>query len=386
MKILMVLSNFPDHTNQVSGVFYKRLVDILVKRGIGVTVIAPRSLFYCFRSKVSEEEASEGYVDNQNEKPIVYRPYYFPLPSMFSLRVKTRILYASISRCIKKNNLEFDLIDSRYAYPWCYLGMKLSERYSRPAFSTFIGSDINTDIFKSRLVFQRVKEVVNHSKVITVSTELKEIVESIYGKSNVDVIYDGLRMDRYKDSVNNSRIENDFYIGFVGNLTKDKGCDILLETIEKLKVRVNWLIVGDGPYFSSFKRFRNVVLTGKVPPVEVENYYKRMNLVCFPSKGEGIPNTLKEASLFQVPIIASDLGGIREMTDDGKLAILVKDFNNCNGFIEAITSCYDKVSDLSTMANALKKFVTEKFDIDTNADKLIRIYQEELLNDRIEKL
>lgn len=376
MKVLMILSNFPDDNDPVSGIFYKRIVDELINRGIKIIIISPKSHLRDFIK--SKDILNFRKIEQKKNGPQIFRPTYLPIPARISNPLKVYLLRKSIINCIKKHQLTFDIVDSRSAFPWCYIGYNIAKEYSKPAFSTFIGSDINVQIFSSRYIFNCVKKVVNNTTTIAVSSELKKKTEENFPGKSVHLIYDGIDYQELESTLRErpkfTSAKSLITVGFVGQLTREKGCKTLLEIIKKTGSIYNWILIGDGPMSTSFKANKNVHLTGKISPVAVFDYYQKLDVFLFPSKNEGIPNVLKEASFFEIPIIASAVGGIPEMTNEGKFATLVEDYENADAYVKALNDFRTDKSEYFRKAKLLKDFTKERFDISITIEKLISLY------------
>ena len=120
-------------------------------------------------------------------------------------------------------------------------------------------------------------------------------------------------------------------LGFVGRLSNEKGVEILLQAFSRLleEFRLELHIVGDGPLkksieekitelkLSSYVKMHGFVRT----PGEI---YKKLDMLVMPSLTEGTPLTLLEAMSFGLPVVASAVGGIPEIINDGDNGILVK--------------------------------------------------------------
>lgn len=112
----------------------------------------------------------------------------------------------------------------------------------------------------------------------------------------------------------------------IGRLEREKRCDRLLDIAAELQKRgfvFRWYFVGDGPLRGELERQRErlgleacVTLTGYM-----ENpcpLLKRCSALVLFSEYEGTPVTIDEAKTLGVPVIANDVGGVREMLEDGK--------------------------------------------------------------------
>lgn len=112
--------------------------------------------------------------------------------------------------------------------------------------------------------------------------------------------------------------------GFVGRLSEQKAPDVLLAVAEATAgahERLRWLIVGDGPAAASLRRRAGGTgsLAGRIHWVglrtDVHRWLAAMDLLLLPSRWEGTPLTLMEAMAAGLPVIASDLPGVRWVLD-----------------------------------------------------------------------
>lgn len=117
---------------------------------------------------------------------------------------------------------------------------------------------------------------------------------------------------------------------FVGRLVDDKGLDRLLPVWASLPARHGavLVIVGDGPRRAALESLAvSLGLRAGVRFVghrrDVGPFYANADVFVLPSRTEGISNALLEAMAAGLPVVASDIGGNRDVVEDGRSGFLV---------------------------------------------------------------
>jgi glycosyltransferase involved in cell wall biosynthesis len=134
----------------------------------------------------------------------------------------------------------------------------------------------------------------------------------------------------------------------VGRLDTEKNPMLLVEALAQLEAsdpggyRLTW--VGTGPLADAVRERATelgigdrLVLSGYVPfgPALVDAY-KRADIFVHVSLTEGLPQVLVEALAFRLPIVATDVGGVRAALDDGRAGVLVPPSDR-DALVEALT-------------------------------------------------
>lgn len=88
------------------------------------------------------------------------------------------------------------------------------------------------------------------------------------------------------------------------------------------------------------------------------------DLFIYTSEGDGVPNVLQEITAAGLPIIASNVGGIREFVQTGKTGYLVENHEDIDEYIKAIHEFKNKDLRIRLNRNA-QKMLTEKFSKET---------------------
>jgi glycosyltransferase involved in cell wall biosynthesis len=123
--------------------------------------------------------------------------------------------------------------------------------------------------------------------------------------------------------------EDDIIIGIVGRLVRQKGHEYLFEAVQKVKEKysgVKLLVVGAGPEEFRLKELaRNlqlsvVFLSGRD---DVPELMRAMDIYVQPSHCEPFGISILEAMFSELPVVATDRGGIPELVQDEETGILL---------------------------------------------------------------
>ncbi|MGC8804752.1 MAG: glycosyltransferase family 4 protein, partial [Candidatus Ratteibacteria bacterium] len=197
------------------------------------------------------------------------------------------------------------------------------------------------------------------------------------------VIYNGIDIEKYetlKDEnfKNLSGLMDKKIVLTGGRLSGEKGLKYFIyaakKVIQQLPETV-FIIAGEGPEKNSLKHMsdslrlsENIIFTGyrKDLPVLIKN----CDVAVLSSLWEGMPNFILEAMSMKKPVVATDIGGTKEIVVDGENGFLVpvKDFE-C--LAEKIIFILKNPSISEKMGEKGYKIVKEKFSL----EKMIKNYE-----------
>jgi glycosyltransferase involved in cell wall biosynthesis len=150
-------------------------------------------------------------------------------------------------------------------------------------------------------------------------------------KDKVTIVPMGVDYRKFSAPIPEEKNEKDIKrLLFVGQLKEYKGVDTLLHAVKiiarEYKKEVYLTIVGTGPEMDSLKERvgklgikRRVMFAGNVSDEALLGYYKSSDIFILPSKSrrEAFGLVLLEAMSAGIPVIASDIPGVREVVKDG---------------------------------------------------------------------
>jgi glycosyltransferase involved in cell wall biosynthesis len=119
------------------------------------------------------------------------------------------------------------------------------------------------------------------------------------------------------------------YIGYAGRISPEKGIDTLLAAAERLP-QVPVRIAGDGPIRGqlSEKAPKNARFLGLLDRSQMSNFYRKARFLIVPSVWfEVSPMVILEAMSRGLPVIASRIGGLAELVEDGVTGFLFEPGN-----------------------------------------------------------
>lgn len=130
--------------------------------------------------------------------------------------------------------------------------------------------------------------------------------------------------------------EDDNVIMYVGRLVFHKGLEYLVESAKYLDRNVKYLIVGTGDFRPELEKIverenleDKVIFPGRVPNKDLPDYYAATDVFVLPSVSrlEAFGIVALEAMASEVPVVVSDIPGVREVITEGRNGLLAEPMN-----------------------------------------------------------
>ena len=157
---------------------------------------------------------------------------------------------------------------------------------------------------------------------------------------------------------------------FVGRIEEIKRVNLIIDAFEFLKkdsMKFRLFLAGDGTLrkqleeYASRKGLQTVVtFLGNISHEELPLYYNMADVVVLPSDMEGVPMALLEAMACGTPVIASSVGGIPSIINNGKNGILLNDVTSMSLAI-AISKMNERSFSRQIVAESVSHLSTKEF-------------------------
>jgi glycosyltransferase involved in cell wall biosynthesis len=171
------------------------------------------------------------------------------------------------------------------------------------------------------------------------------------------------------------------YVLFVGRLSEEKGPQLLLSAWRGMPAKIPLRIAGDGPLVEKLSReigessFSPIELVGRRTPDEVRALMQGARFLVFPSMWyEGFPMTIAEAFAGGLPVVASQLGSIAEIVQDGVTGLHFEP-GNAADLAAKVEWAWNHPEELARMGRAARAEYEAKYQPSTNYETLMDIYR-----------
>jgi len=222
-----------------------------------------------------------------------------------------------------------------------------------------------SDMILGRFVYKKAKMTVGVSKPCTLFAKR-------LGARKTKVIPNSIIFDEFKQEPTlNTKCP---IIICLGRLIEAKGFQDVIKALKPYNCKL--YIIGDGPYKKELKRLArknkiNTTFFGNLDPKEYKELFKQASLFINPSYAEGLPTSILEAGAMGVPVIATDVGGTREIIKHEYNGYLInpKSIFEMRFYINKVL--YGK----SSIANNLQKDIYKRFNWSSNIQKVILVVE-----------
>lgn len=333
MKILFLSNDFPHPDQRTRGMFNCNLLKAMAREH-EIRVISPRSWVHGSsrraRALLRRHPAATMCIEGI---PVQYPRYYYTpkiLRTWYGL-----FMWESVrgTVCRLATTWVPDIVLGYWAHPDGEVAVRVARLLGVPGVVMVGGSDVlmlTRDPGRRELIRQTLGAA---DAVVALSQDLAANLEKLgIDRTNVHVIPRGVDTSTFKPGDRRAarrELSLDAHrpiLLWVGRIAPVKGLDVLLDACRLLRDRgvdFHLFLAGEGSLRESLESScaemglaEQVSFLGVVPQERLADWYRAANYTVLPSRSEGIPNVLRESLACGTPFVASNVGGIPEISRD----------------------------------------------------------------------
>ncbi len=353
-----------------SGVVASELALELAHRGFEVHLIASRLPFRLrsFESNIFFHESS----------PAFY-PVFEDAPSNLALATKMVEVV---------ENYSLDVLHVHYAMPFAtsaYLARQIMLPRHLGVVTTLHGTDIT--VVGAEPSFFRVTQfsIQSSDRITSVSRFLKERAESTFGITRpIDVIYNFVDPNVFSPQ-KHGRMRlagpDTKVLMHASNFRPVKNIPAVIQTFAEVRaqMRAKLVMVGDGPEKAGAEQLarelgvhRDVLFLGNQDCME--ELLPLADVFLLPSSTESFGLVALEAMCAEVPVVASNAGGLPEVVEHGFTGFL-HDPGNVAGYVQSVLKLLGNESLRRTMGRRGRRIARERFTADEMVGRYVKVYE-----------
>lgn len=220
------------------------------------------------------------------------------------------------------------------------------------------------------------------------------LVERGFKKDRIEVIYNGIdfkpelevvEKEAFYDRLHIKYNPNKKYVGIAARLYAVKGVDVFLKAADVLSNKcdnIDFIVLGDGDmwdYCESYVKEKGlegrVYLAGQIMnSIVMNSFYKYIDVNTLSSYSESFPYALLEGARMKKATVATAVGGIPEMIEDGKSGYLVTS-GDYEAFADRLEELCNNDELRTKLGNEFYNRALNNFSVESMANTHINIYK-----------
>jgi len=205
-----------------------------------------------------------------------------------------------------------------------------------------------------------------------------------YDINKMSIIENPYDADEIIPQYNNIFHENN-YILYFGRISQEKGLMTLYQSMKNLP-DINLKVIGDGPYLEESKNYikinklSNIEFLGPKWGDSLEPYIRNCEFVVLPSEWyEPNPYVVLQSFSFGKTVIATNIGGIKDMIKNDINGILCEPFNH-NDLSKAIIKLYNDHDKIIYLGKNARKILELKYNPKKYYDSTMQLFNNLIVN------
>jgi len=399
LRIICPTYWYPQHASDTQATYVHDINRHLVRRGHTVTVVTPGD------PSLSREDTFDGV-------KIVRFPLNLPADLTYGRVAQSRVSFLGrLARvAVMANYLEAqyravmaearagntDVIHAHWAIPTGPAAVVAARKLGVPSVITMHGGDVYVNPeqgydFPTRwYVRPALRWTLRHAGALTAITEdcRQHALRAGAPAEHIRLVFNGTDLRRFSPDENGNHPDMQYGPNMIfacRQLFPRKGIRFLLEAAAQLKPRfpdLKVVLAGDGFERPELTRLaadlgiaQDVTFLGWVPNTDLPPYYRAAAVSVIPSLEEGFGIPAAEAMGCEVPVVASDAGGLPEVVENGVTGLVVPR-GDPDALAKAIGTLLQDPERRRVMGRAGRQRALRLFDWDRSAEQFEQLYRE----------
>lgn len=239
-----------------------------------------------------------------------------------------------------------------FFHGWDLYFEKIVNRYFKWFFRNTFG--------KAEIIFVLSSEFQN--SIYKWNCKARVILETTNVNSNL------IKKFKFEKKVDRMLFNKKIRILFLARLLREKG---VFEAVEAFRIlyeknsNLELNIAGDGSDLEELKSLvlfdTGIKVLGRVEGKEKISLFEKCDIYCFPTYyGEGLPTTILEAMAFGMPVVTTNVGGIKDFFEIGKMGYIVE-LKNVAQIVDKLEGIIEDRKSMVEMGNFNRDYANKNF-------------------------
>jgi glycosyltransferase involved in cell wall biosynthesis len=378
MKILIVCKSIPIRSQGGIQTHVWKLSEHMIRLGHEVSILTAGS----WKQGIKTYE-----LEGRTIIEIPYLPLYRqPLMPMFLEELSFNI---SAKKWLKNHEMAFDIVHLQGRSGF----MRPKTGNKKPIVSTFHGlvsvennrskraNSIEIFLHERWATWFERSQIKYSNALIAVSNEMLEEMQSLTSDklAKTQIISNGVDLEKFNINKTQGEIDEKRLV-FVGRIDPIKGIYNLVQAMKQVKPDIHLVMIGDSFERKAFEKHvftdglaDRITFTGALPNATVFEWIRASYALVLPSFHETQGIVLLEANACGKPVLASDVGGIKEVVQHKENGFLFNP-HNIDSIADAINALFEMPKTARQMGERGRELVEKYYTWDKIAEQTLDFY------------